>query len=112
MLEVSSSNMGLLIPRISITSTAKASPVTSPKTSLLIYNTATAGDVTPGYYYWDSKWVRLTASVDPEVNHDLVIKTINAALLQMSLSISPFPIFSYNSMTSTANFRGLFSLFR
>jgi hypothetical protein len=27
---------------------------------LLVYNTATAGDVTPGYYYWNSsKWVRM-----------------------------------------------------
>ncbi|MDY0135371.1 MAG: hypothetical protein RBS14_06775, partial [Atribacterota bacterium] len=50
---------GLLIPRVALTSTSSASPITSPATSLLIYNTATAGDVTPGYYYWNgSAWVR------------------------------------------------------
>jgi len=40
-----------------------SSPITTPATSLLVYNTATAGaspnNVTPGYYYWDgAKWVR------------------------------------------------------
>lgn len=60
MLEVQSTNKGLLIPRVSLTSTSSASPVTSPATSLLVYNTATINDVTPGYYYWNgSKWVRL-----------------------------------------------------
>jgi len=49
-----------LIPRIALTQTTSPSPVTSPAQSLLVYNTATINDVTPGYYYWDgSKWVRL-----------------------------------------------------
>ena len=69
MLDVFSANKGLLIPRIALTSTTAAAPVTSPETSLLIYNTATAGDVTPGYYYWSgSKWVRLVANADPTKN--------------------------------------------
>ncbi|NLY22518.1 MAG: hypothetical protein GX048_04265, partial [Bacteroidales bacterium] len=52
-LEIQSTNKGLLIPRVALTSTSSASPITSPATSLLIYNTATTGDVTPGYYYWN-----------------------------------------------------------
>lgn len=48
-------NRGLLIPRIALTATNAAAPVTSPATSLLVYNTATAGtapnNVIPGYYY-------------------------------------------------------------
>jgi len=60
MLEVKATNKGILIPRIALTQTTSASPVTSPAQSLLVYNTATINDVTPGYYYWDgSKWVRL-----------------------------------------------------
>jgi hypothetical protein len=59
MLDIKSADKGLLIPRVALTSTSSASPITSPATSLLIYNTATAGDVTPGYYYWNgSAWVR------------------------------------------------------
>jgi len=58
-LEIRYTDKGLLIPRVALTSTSSASPITSPATSLLIYNTATAGDVTPGYYYWNgSAWVR------------------------------------------------------
>ncbi len=59
-LDASASDRGILIPRVALTSTSSASPVSSPATSLLVYNTATAGDVTPGFYYWDgSKWVRM-----------------------------------------------------
>lgn len=69
MLEVRSTNKGLLIPRVALTGTTSASPITSPATSLLVYNTATAGtapnNVTPGYYYWTgSKWMRLLAIDD------------------------------------------------
>lgn len=54
-LDVSSTTKGMLIPRVALTATNAASPITLPQTSLLVYNTATAGiipnNVTPGYYY-------------------------------------------------------------
>ncbi|MDI3479892.1 MAG: hypothetical protein PWQ14_1038 [Rikenellaceae bacterium] len=57
--EMKFTNKGLLIPRVALTNTSSASPITSPATSLLVYNTATTGDVTPGFYYWNgSAWVR------------------------------------------------------
>jgi len=60
MLEVRSTNTGLLVPRVALTATTAAAPVTAPATSLLVFNTATAGDVTPGYYYWSgSAWIRI-----------------------------------------------------
>jgi hypothetical protein len=80
--DVYSTTKGMLIPRVALTSTSSASPVTSPETSLLIYNTATASDVTPGYYYWSGKWVRLVANADPRINLKIVTKTANAALLK------------------------------
>lgn len=54
---------GLLIPRMALTATNVAAPVTAPATSLLIYNTATAGvapnNVSPGFYYWGgAAWIR------------------------------------------------------
>lgn len=59
-LDISDTTKGILIPRMALTITTSAAPVTAPATSLLIYNTASINDVTPGYYYWDStKWVRL-----------------------------------------------------
>jgi len=64
-LHISDNARGLLIPNVALTATDVAAPVTSPATSLLVYNTNnTAGTgataVTPGFYYWDgSQWVRL-----------------------------------------------------
>ncbi|MCC6599676.1 MAG: tail fiber domain-containing protein [Crocinitomicaceae bacterium] len=59
-LDVNYNDKGLLIPRIALSATNSASPVMSPATSLLVYNTSTTGDVTPGYYYWTGfSWERL-----------------------------------------------------
>lgn len=62
-LEVSATNKGFLPPRVALTSTTSALPITSPATGLIVYNTATVGtytsstSVVPGYYYWNgSKW--------------------------------------------------------
>ena len=83
MLDVYSTTKGMLIPRVALDTTTSASPVTSPATSLLIYNTASTKDVTPGYYYWNStKWVRLTAGSDANKLYNLVTKSANATLLK------------------------------
>lgn len=64
-LDVDFTNKGVLIPRVSLSATNSNAPIgAGVATSLLIYNTATAGtspnNVTPGYYYWDgTKWVAL-----------------------------------------------------
>lgn len=69
-LEVTSSTKGVLIPRVALTSLTSASPISSPATSLLIYNTASAGtfpnNVTPGYYFWDgTTWKRFQDQNNP-----------------------------------------------
>src|SRR3954466_9381308 len=66
-LDVASTSKGLLVPRVALTATNAAGPITSPLTSLLVYNTATSGsapnNVVPGYYYWSgSAWVALASS--------------------------------------------------
>jgi len=62
LLDVTSTSDGVLIPRVALTGTGSASPLTSPAVSTLVYNTATAGSgataVAPGFYYWNgSAWV-------------------------------------------------------
>jgi hypothetical protein len=98
-LDVSFTNKGLLVPRVALNSTNVTTPITSPATSLIVYNTATSGtfpnSVTPGYYYWGGlKWTRLSnsddwtllgnANTDPSINflgttdnQDFVFKTNN-----------------------------------
>jgi hypothetical protein len=59
-LDVNYTDKGMLIPRVTLTITTSPAPVISPANSLLVYNTATINDVTPGYYYWDgTQWLRL-----------------------------------------------------
>lgn len=55
-LDINSTNSGLLIPRISLTSTTDATTIPNPATSLLIYNTTTVSDIVPGFYFWNGKW--------------------------------------------------------
>jgi hypothetical protein len=69
-LEVASSNKGFLPPRVALTATNSASPISNPANGLMVFNTVTAGSspfqVVPGYYYWDgtgAKWVSLSTTV-------------------------------------------------
>jgi len=57
-IEDGNGDKGILIPNVALTSTMVSAPISpAPATSLLVYNTATAGSgntaVTPGYYWWD-----------------------------------------------------------
>jgi len=63
-LDVDFTDKGVLIPRVALTQTTSNAPIgASVVTSLLVYNTATVNDVTPGYYYWNgTKWVQLLTS--------------------------------------------------
>jgi len=46
-------NLGMLIPRVALTQTTSNAPIgAGAAVSLLVYNTATINDVTPGFYYW------------------------------------------------------------
>src|SRR5688500_1415224 len=68
MLDVSSSTQGVLIPRVALTGTTVAAPITNPANSLLVFNTASAGDVIPGFYYWDEAgavWKPVAGSTGP-----------------------------------------------
>ncbi|HKK68956.1 MAG TPA: hypothetical protein VJ946_12115, partial [Bacteroidales bacterium] len=58
MLDIKSTDRGMLIPRMT---QAERNGISSPASSLLIYQT----DNTPGFYYWDGgSWVRLSVGTD------------------------------------------------
>lgn len=62
-LELNSINRGLLINRIELTSTTSASPLSSHVLGMVIYNTATNADITPGMYYNNgTKWIRIESN--------------------------------------------------
>lgn len=133
-LDISSTNDGLLIPRIALTNTATATVIT-PTTSELVYNTATINDVTPGYYYWNGTiWVRMAtgaasndwsltgnAGTTPGTNFlgtttnvDLRIKTNNADRFDFTSNgrlraydngTTALPTYSWNGDTGTGFWR-------
>jgi hypothetical protein len=70
MLEIRADNKGLLIPRVALIDPTDATTIPNPATSLLVYNTNTAGGLTPGYYYnagtpASPNWVRLLNGSSP-----------------------------------------------
>ena len=61
MLDVSATDKGMLIPRVSLTSTSDVTTIVNPATSLLVYNTnAGMSNGSVGFYYWNgTTWVKL-----------------------------------------------------
>lgn len=79
-LDLTSTNKGLLAPRVVLTAkSGTSSPIASPASGLIVYNTGSNGSggdaVTPGYYYFNgSIWTRM----DPEIWSTGVAITIGA----------------------------------
>lgn len=70
-LDLEATNKGLLMPRIALSSTTLAAPLSAHVAGMAVYNTATAGTgntaVQPGYYYNDgAKWMKIVAAGDNE----------------------------------------------
>jgi hypothetical protein len=69
-LEIGGPDRGLLIPRVALTAIDDITTIPSPATSLIVYNTASAGAgstaVAPGFYYWnETSWAQLSANSNP-----------------------------------------------
>jgi hypothetical protein len=63
LLELESTTKGLLFPRVALTGTTAFAPLAAHVAGMTVYNTATAGDVTPGLYTNSgSAWVKLGGS--------------------------------------------------
>lgn len=70
MLDVTSSEKGILIPRVSLTGSTDVTTIPNPANSLFVYNTAVVNDVIEGYYYFSvplSKWVKVLDGEDQQI---------------------------------------------
>ncbi len=65
MLDVKSTDKGVLVPRVALVSTSNPISGTKPE-GLLVWNTSTAGIYSePGFYYWNgSEWIKISGSGD------------------------------------------------
>lgn len=75
-LELSSTDKGLLIDTVSLTSAILPAPFTSNIEGMFVYNTATAGtspnNVVPGLYYNNGlKWILMSITEDPQIVGDI-----------------------------------------
>jgi len=63
---------GVLLPRLALTSTASFAPLSAHVAGMVVYNTVTVNDVTPGLYFNDGmKWVSasgVAAVVEPPID--------------------------------------------
>ena len=65
-LDVSSTTKGFLPPRVALTGSTSASPLAAHVAGMVVFNTATAGDVTPGLYVNNGTiWEKQAGGVTP-----------------------------------------------
>jgi len=82
-LEINSATTGFLTPQVPLTITTVSAPVVNPTgaavlAGTIVYNTATANDVTPGYYYWNGTvWVRMAGGTTAVTPHNTLNEAYN-----------------------------------
>lgn len=126
--KAASSNKGLLLPRVALTSVNSASPVVSPANGLLVFNTnagITGGYGTGFYYWWNTQWLALlnednvnapywkingNSGTNPAIhfagtttNHDIIFISRNMRAGFIGLRNTSFGDSSYNGNTGIDN---------
>ncbi|MEK6495231.1 hypothetical protein [Myroides odoratimimus] len=78
-LDIGATDKGLLIPRVALTGETDATTIKGAAPSLLVFNTATAGGLKPGYYFWlDNKWNALVSKTIDKTDEVLTTLEISA----------------------------------
>ncbi|MEI6750840.1 MAG: hypothetical protein WCM93_16920 [Bacteroidota bacterium] len=106
MLDVSSTTKGLLIPNIALSGTTDAATITTPALSLLVYNTATVSDVTPGYYYNSGTpgspvWTRINVKPDWNAASGNVAEILNKPTIPTAADGSETKVTAGTNVTVT-----------
>ena len=113
-LDVVSNNKGILIPRVGLTSSKDASTIQKGNVnSLLVFNTNTQNDVTPGYYYWyDDRWMRIVNDADVvaldknTTNKSLTVVGGDLVLTDSDGNMVSIPLSAINTATSVVTYQG------
>ncbi|EGJ99424.1 hypothetical protein [Dysgonomonas gadei] len=96
-----SSTKGLLLPRVTLSLTTSFSPLSAHVAGMTVYNTATTGDVTPGYYINDgTRWVR-SSGKNQFYMPSIILPTDPATL--------PNSNYTYSGSTFSVNLYNLYS---
>ena len=84
MLEVASTDKGILIPRIALASKTDTTTITNGNVnSLLVFNTTNNDEIQPGYYYWfEDSWKKLAILEDINQETVTVLNALDAAVYE------------------------------
>ena len=84
LLDITATDMGLLIPRVTLDDINTAVPITAPAEGLLIYNET--GTEPHGFYYWNgSIWVQLSTGSTGTDDQNLIGATLTGTSLQIDI---------------------------
>ena len=78
MLDIESSNKGVLLPRVALVSATSPFPLKALVIGMIVYNTSSSNDLTPGLYYCDgTKWIKSNNNSSPLIfsaqNHTEIV---------------------------------------
>ncbi|PQJ31225.1 hypothetical protein BST92_04480 [Nonlabens arenilitoris] len=94
-LDISSTDSGLLVPRIALTDLNTASPVINPNGAglvegTMIWNTGTGGVPLTGFYFWsNSKWNLVVSDNQPQVYFGKLLITATGTIVIEDLPFQP-----------------------
>jgi hypothetical protein len=99
LLELESTNKGLLLPRVVLLESTNPFPLTQHIAGMTLFNTASNSDLTPGYYYNDGvKWIKLASA--PDATNGLTIQAGNqlklGGILSESTTIVTSPVNTFS----------------
>ncbi len=100
MRDVRITDKGMLMPRVELTGTTNKTSNSLPAVSLMIYNTAAAQDVIPGFYYWNGV-IWIPVSKTPDGSETKVIAGTNVTVTGVGTPASPYVV---NASYSTDDF--------
>lgn len=97
-LDIVSSNSGILLPRIALSSSVDASSVLNPKgdpltISTLVWNTGLGGLTPAGYYYWqNNQWNLISSSNQKQVHFGKILVSAAGVVNVTGLGFTPTSI--------------------
>ena len=116
MLEVASTDKGILIPRIALASKTDTTTITNGNVnSLLVFNTTNNDEIQPGYYYWfEDSWKKLAILEDINQETVTVLNALDAAVYEYISENNTYTIINVpqdviNNFTTITNDENVFN---
>lgn len=109
-LNAAAANKGLLLPSVALTSTTSPAPLSSHVSGMMVYNTASVGNVAPGLYVNNgTKWQSITPAITDQIRAAIVsganstdLNNYDGAVIGQLLNISSASYSAIQAMTGAS----------